>query len=120
MCIRDRRGGERAEVGGGQVPDHGDELIPAQSAGGAVASAPGAQPVGGLDEGGVPGGVAVGVVQGLEAVEVDQEHGGVRMPADEVVGAVGPSGAGVQAGERVAAGAGEAAGEDAAVQGPAD
>ncbi len=53
-------------------------------------------------------------------VEVDQEDGGGGVPADEVFGAGGPSGAGVQAGERVAAGGGEPVGEDATVHGPAE
>ncbi|GGJ52115.1 hypothetical protein GCM10010121_073740 [Streptomyces brasiliensis] len=112
-------GGEGVEVGGGQVLDDGDELVSAQASGGAVASAPSTEPVGGGDEGGVPCGVAVGVVEGLEVVEVDQEDGGVRVPADAVFGAGGPSGASVQAGERVAADGGESAGEDAAVHGSA-
>ncbi|MGI5511285.1 hypothetical protein [Streptomyces sp. CA-106131] len=53
-------------------------------------------------------------------VEVDQDDGGARVPADAVFGAGGPSGAGVQAGERVSTGGGESAGEDAAVHGPAE
>src|SRR5690606_29039004 len=112
-------GGERVEVDGGQVLDDGDELVPAQASGGAVTAAPGAQAVGGGDERGVPGGVAVGVVEVLEVVEVDQEHGRGRVPADAVFGAGGPTGAGVQTGQRVTAGGGEPVGEDAPVHGPA-
>lgn len=80
-------GGERLEVGGGQVLDDGDEFVSAQAAGGAVAAAPGAEPVGGGDEGGVPGGVAVGVVQGLEVVEV----GSARVPGILNVGKPEPA-----------------------------
>ncbi|MEU3104562.1 hypothetical protein [Streptomyces griseoflavus] len=52
-------------------------------------------------------------------VEVDQEDGGGRVSADAVFGAGGPTGAGVQTGQRVTAGGGEPVGEDASVHGPA-
>src|SRR5690606_10315767 len=56
-------GRECVEVGGGHVADDGHELVPAQATGGAMTAAPGAEPVGDCDEGGVSGGVAVRVVE---------------------------------------------------------
>lgn len=58
------------QVGPGEGIDDGDELITSEPSHDAVLTAPVGGAAVGHDEGGVPGGVAVGVVEGLEAVQV--------------------------------------------------
>jgi hypothetical protein len=64
--------------------------------------------VGGRGEHGVTGGVAVGVVDVLEVVQVNEDHQGRGVAGHEVSGAGGPTGPGAQAGQRVSAGGGQA------------
>lgn len=56
----------------------------------------------------------------VNMVQVEQQDERVRGAGDEALSAGGPSGAGMEAGQWVAAGSGQAAAEEAAVYGPAD
>jgi hypothetical protein len=55
---------------------HRDELVAAQARDGVPGAHGGLHPPGDLHQHGVPGGVAVSVVDLLESVEVDEQHGG--------------------------------------------
>lgn len=101
------------------VADDRGELVSSEAGGDAVA-APVAQSAGGRGEDRVPGSVAVGVVDVLEVVQVDQDDQCGRVSDEQLFGAGGPSGTGVQASQRVAAGGGQAADEETAVDGPAE
>ncbi len=95
-------------VAGAVADDERGELVAAE-AGRGVPGADGVlEPAGGLDQQLVAGLVADGVVDGLEAVEVDEEHGGARVgdsPAGEgLLDALGEQGAVGQVGERVVLG----------------
>ncbi len=109
----------RVRVRVGRQPHHGGELVAAQPGGEAAAfPAPRgeAPPDGGDDP--VAGLVAVGVVDLLEAVEVQQQNGGVGMP-DRPPGAGRELLATHQARQPVRPGGTEAAAQDDGVHGPA-
>ncbi len=95
-------------VAGAVAHDEGGELVAAEAGGGVPGPDGLLEAAGGLDEQLVTGLVADGVVDGLEAVEVDEEHGGAgvaRAAAGEGLadpgGEQGPVG---QVGERVVLG----------------
>lgn len=87
---------------------HG-ELVAPETADDAVRSGPLGQALAGGGECGVPGGVAVGVVEALEVVEVDQADDRVVVVAgQEAPGAVLEGGATLGAGEGVTSFGGQA------------
>ena len=67
--------------GVGDVLDEHAELVAAQTGGGVGRAQAGAQPARDLLEHPVAVGVAASVVGGLEVVEVDEEHGDLRVLA---------------------------------------
>ncbi len=100
-------------LAGGAVPgavadDQGRELVSAEPGRGVAVPDRGLEAVGGLDEQFVTGLVADGVVDGLEAVEVDEEHGraavGGTAAGQGLLDALGEQRAVGQVGERVVLG----------------
>jgi len=78
---------DRGAVVGARFQQDG-ELVAAEPRDGRVGGGAAAQAAGGGDQGDVPGGVAEAVVDRLEAVEVDEEDGGVARSGGEGVGQV--------------------------------
>lgn len=100
-------------LAGGAVPgavadDQGRELVAAEPGRGVAVPDRRLEAVGGLDEQFVTGLVADGVVDGLEAVEVDEEHGrapvGGATAGQGLLDALGEQRAVGQVGERVVLG----------------
>ena len=88
--------------------DEGGELVAAEPGGGVPGADRVLEPAGGLDEQLVAGLVADGVVDRLEAVEVDEEHGGAAVAGaaagERLADALGEQRAVGQVGERVVLG----------------
>ncbi len=97
-------------MGGAVVGDRvgQDELVPAEAGQQVLGSQPGAESVGNSAEQGVAGGVPPGVVDGLEPVEVEEQHRqGAAVaagPVQFVVEVAQERDAGEQPGQRVVAG----------------
>lgn len=95
----------RGLVAGAVADDQRGELVPAEAGGGVPGADGVGEPLRGLDEEFVARLMTDGVVDGLEAVEVDEEHGGAgvaRAPsAERLAHPGGEEGAVGQVGERV-------------------